>query len=108
YDKSVWDKTAGFTEGFTALMRELTGLAREFAGAEIRPLLGADDLFQAEVYLGGEWTCITVNLLERPNGLLAPLEVVREPGRCPRPAPKSVAYEGLLPPNRKPAAAPRY
>lgn len=105
YDPATWYQTPGFVEGFTALMGELVELAREFAGAEIHPILGAEDLFEAEIDLDGRRTCITVNTLGRPNGTLGPLQVVREGGHCPRPLQASGPQEGLLPPNRKRAPA---
>jgi hypothetical protein len=85
YDPNLWGKTQGFMAGFTNLMHELIGLAREFAGARIVPILGADDLFQAEIHHRDRWTCITVNTLDRPNGPFGPLQVLRTEGRCPRP-----------------------
>lgn len=101
YDPALWSATRDFVRDFTNLMHELTGLAREFAGAEIFPILGADDLFQAEIDQAGHWTCITVNTLDRPNGLFGPLQVVRTEGRCPRPFPTRGPQPGLLPPHRK-------
>jgi hypothetical protein len=86
YDPGKWIQENGFTEGFAAMIGELTGLAREFAGATVYPVIGGDGIFQAEVFLDGDWTCFTVNTLGRPNGFLAPLQVLREEGRCPRPS----------------------
>ena len=101
YDPAVWYKTQGFVQGFTDLMDELTCLAREFADAEISPILGADGLFQAEIYHRGRWTCITVNTLDRPNGPFGPLQVVRTESRCPRPFTTRGPQEGLLPVHRR-------
>lgn len=101
YNPSVWSQVPGFTEGFVALMGELGSLAREFEGAAICPVLGGDDLFQAEVELGGEWTCITVNTLGRPNGPFGPYQVVRDVGRCPRPRLETIPEESLRPHHRK-------
>lgn len=87
YDQASWNATPGFTEKFAALMGELTGLAREFAGAKVYPVLGAEHLFQAEIELEGRWTCITVNTLDRENGPYGPFQVANQGGRCPRPLP---------------------
>ena len=106
YNPTAWSDNPGFTEGFITLMSELTGLAREFAGAVVYPILGPDDVFQAEVELDGYWTCFKVNTLESQNGTLAPLEIVREKGRCRRPPLTTKAFEGEVRPmrNRRPSA----
>jgi hypothetical protein len=106
YSPPAWNSTPGFTQGFAELMSELLALAQEFDGAEIHPILGPDAQFQAEIHLDGQWTCITVNTLRRPNGRLGPLQVVRQEGRCPRPFRASGPQQGLLPPNRKRIVAP--
>jgi hypothetical protein len=85
YNPADWDKVPGFTADFTAMMAELTALAREFAGAEVQGVLGVDHIFQAEIRRDGQWTCISVNTLNRPNGRFGPLEVIRHEGRCARP-----------------------
>ena len=72
YDPAAWSRPEGFVRDFTNLMVELTGLARDFADAEIYPILGADELFQAEIHHRGQWTCITVNTLDLPNGPFGP------------------------------------
>jgi hypothetical protein len=87
YDPATWSKQPGFIDKFAALIRELEGLAGEFAGAEVRSILGADDLFQAEIDQDGDFTCITVNTRDRPNGRFGPYQVVRSDGRCARPFP---------------------
>jgi hypothetical protein len=87
YDCATWSKRPGFIDEFAALIQELEGLAGEFAGAEVRSILGADDLFQAEIDQGGDFTCITVNTKDRPNGRFGPYQIVRSEGRCARPFP---------------------
>jgi hypothetical protein len=85
YNPADWDKVPGFTADFTAMMVELTALAQEFAGAEVQGVLGVDHIFQAEIRRDRQWTCISVNTLNRPNGRFGPLEVIRHEGRCARP-----------------------
>lgn len=104
YNPTAWLNTPGFTEGFITLMSELTGLAREFAGAVVYPILGPDDVFQAEVEIDGYWTCFTVNTRESQNGTLDPLEIVRGKGRCPRPPLTINAFDREMRPmrNRRP------
>jgi hypothetical protein len=101
FHPATWYATAGFVQGFTAMMSELTGLAREFADAKIYPILGADDLFQVEIDLNGRWSGITVNTLDRPNGRLGPCQIIRREGRCPRPLASSRPQEGFLPLGRR-------
>ena len=102
YNPEAWSKTPGFTAGFTRLMAELVDLSREFAGAAVHPIIGGDDLFQVEIDQDGDYTCMSVNTLYRENGFLAPLQIVRERGRCARPSMKVDANESLRLPIRKP------
>ncbi len=85
YNPVVWNAEPGFTDGFAALMQELTTLAQEFAGARVVGLLGGDGFFQAEAERAGEFTQFTINTRDGPNGRFAPWQIVREPGRCRRP-----------------------
>jgi hypothetical protein len=85
YNPADWNKVPGFTADFTAMMSELTVLAREFARAEVQGVLGFDHIFQAEIRRDSQWTCISVNTLNRPNGRFRPLEVIRHEGRCAQP-----------------------
>jgi hypothetical protein len=101
YNPTVWNQTKGFLRGFAAIMTELTALSREFENADIQPVLGGDDLFQVEICHEGQWTCITVNTRNHPNGVLGPLEIVRSNGRCPMPMLVNAFVGEFAPPRQR-------
>jgi hypothetical protein len=89
YDPELWRKTAGFTEGFADLMRELTAFRDRFRAASVESRMQANGVFSATLSLPG---CPPVSLVLNTNriaaGDLAPLQLLTLPGeprqRIPR------------------------
>ncbi len=77
YDPALWQQTPGFTEGFAALMRELTRFSHTYRAALVESCMSENGILTARLHLPcGAPVSITVNTLRSQIGDLEALAVV--------------------------------
>jgi hypothetical protein len=77
YDPELWQKTAGFTEGFADLMHELTDFSRQFRTARVETRMDQHGVLTATLTLAGSNSVsVVVNTNRHPVQGLEPLQVV--------------------------------
>ncbi|MGE0761202.1 MAG: hypothetical protein AB7O38_29590, partial [Pirellulaceae bacterium] len=103
YDPAVWDRTPGFTAGFTGLMDELRAFRDQYGGAPVQASLGADGVLTAQIRMPGGSVSVVVNTKRAGVGELAALAIaIQEPAVAEQGGPAVVAGRAAVPCQHRP------